>query len=76
MTSLDWANDGRGFFVGAGGLVGLLLFVDLDGRVDVLWKRETLYGVGPQRILISPDGRHLVMTGSTIENNAWMLENF
>ena len=76
MTSLDWANDGKGFFVGAGGLVGLLLFVDLDGRTDILWKRETLYGLGPRRGLTSPDGRHLAISGWTVDNNAWMLENF
>ena len=45
MTSLDWAIDGKGFFVGSTTPGGMLLFVDLDGHTDVLWKRETLWGL-------------------------------
>jgi hypothetical protein len=73
MTSLDWAIDGKGFYVGSSD--GVLFFVDLDGHTEVLWKKETLWGAGP-RGLPSPDGRHLAMLGWTIDSNIWMLENF
>jgi hypothetical protein len=73
MQSLDWAIDGSGFFVGT--TVGELLFVDMQGHTDLLWKRETVWGLGP-RGLPSPDGRHLAMSGWTIDSNVWMLENF
>jgi serine/threonine protein kinase/DNA-binding winged helix-turn-helix (wHTH) protein len=75
LTSLDWAIDGRGFFVGKGTLGGVLLFVDMGGHTDVLWKRETLWGLG-LRGLPSPDGLHLAMLGWTEDSNVWMLENF
>ncbi len=75
MTSLDWATDGRGFFVGSGPPGGVLLFVDMNGHTEVLWKRETLWDFGP-RGLPSPDGRHLAILGWTMDSNIWMLENF
>ncbi len=75
MSSLDWATDGKGFFVGSCTPVGVLLFVDMDGGTEVLWKRETLFGVGPRGIP-SPDGSHLAMLGWTTDSNVWMLENF
>lgn len=54
MTSLDWAIDGRGFFVGSSRQWSVVLFfVDMDGRTDVLWKRETLYGAGPRAPTLS-----------------------
>jgi hypothetical protein len=73
MTSLTWAIDGKGFYIGSSD--GALLFVDLDGRADILWKRETLWGFGPAG-LPSRDGRHLAMSARTIDSNVWMLENF
>jgi len=75
MTSLDWAVDGRGFFVGRWALGGALFFVDFSGRTDELWKGAPLYGSGPRGIP-SPDGRYLALLGWTAENNVWMLENF
>ena len=71
--SLVWAADGRGFYIGSGD--GALLFVDLDGRAEVLWKRETLWGFMPWGVP-SRDGRHLAISAMTIESNVWMLENF
>ena len=75
MTSLDWAIDGKGFFVGGTTPGGVLLFVDMNGQADVLWKRETLWDNG-LRGLPSPDGRHVAMLGWTMNSNVWMLENF
>jgi hypothetical protein len=74
MTSLAWAIDGKGFYVGSG-TPGEVLFVDMDGHTDVLWKREAFWGLGPGG-LPSPNGRHLAMLGWTIDSNVWMLENF
>ena len=73
VKSLAWANDGRGFYIGSSD--GALLFVDMDGRADILWKRETLWGWGHAGIP-SPDGHHLAMSGWTMNSNVWMLENF
>ena len=74
MMSLAWANDGRGFFVGSSD--GALLFVDMDGRADVLWKGErAFFGLGP-RGLPSPDGRRVAMLSWTLDSNVWMIENF
>jgi Tol biopolymer transport system component len=77
MKSLDWAIEGKGFFVGAiGPMVGVLFFVDLDGRTEILWKRATDWSGAYPRGLPSPDGRHLAVLGWTLYSNVSMLENF
>jgi Tol biopolymer transport system component len=76
MSSLDWASDGKGFFVGTNTPGGMLLFVDLDGQTEVLWKTATLWGLFGPRGLPSPDGLHLAMFGTNIGTNVWLLENF
>ncbi len=76
MSSLRWANDGKGFLVGTTTPGGMLLFVDLDGHTEVLWKTATLWGLAGPRGLPSPDGSHLAMQGWAIDNNIWKLENF
>jgi Tol biopolymer transport system component len=73
MTSLAWANDGKGFYIGSSD--GALLFVDMDGNADILWRRETLWDYGPGA-LPSRDGHHLAVAAWTIDSNVWMLENF
>jgi serine/threonine protein kinase/Tol biopolymer transport system component len=75
MSSLDWAIDGSGFFVGSCAPEALLLFVDMEGRTDILWKTEKAWEQGP-RGLPSPDGHHLAMRSWTDDGNIWMLENF
>jgi Tol biopolymer transport system component len=75
MTSLAWANDGRGFYVATFPPSSALFFVDVDGSAEILWKKETLVGF-TWRSLPSPDGRHLAMTGWSADSNVWMLENF
>jgi hypothetical protein len=75
MTSLDWTIDGSGFFVGSCAPEAVLLFVDMDGRTDILWKTERVWEKGP-RGLPSPDGHHLAMRSWTNEGNIWMLEDF
>ena len=75
MTSLDWAIDGRGFYVGSCTPAGALLFVDFSGQTDELWKSVAVWGLGPRGIP-SPDGRYLALLGWATDNNVWMLENF
>lgn len=73
LWDLRWAADGKALFVGT--TRGELLYVDMEGRAEVLWQqrvssRPAIFGVP------SPDGRHLAMLGGTAENNVWMLEGF
>ena len=76
MTSLDWATDGRGFYVGGCKPArAMIFFVDFSGRTEELWESVTIYGLGPRGIP-SPDGRYLAMQAWAIDNNVWMLEDF
>jgi len=75
MGGLAWANDGKGFFVGGYTQDALLLFVDMEGAADVLWKRAVIFLWRPACIP-SPDGRHLAILSHTIDSNVWLLENF
>ena len=75
MRSLDWAIDDSGFFVGSCAPEPALLFVDMDGRTNILWKGERVWEEGP-RAMPSPDGRHLALRILTNDANIWMLENF
>jgi hypothetical protein len=75
MTSLDWTIDGSGFFVGTCAPEAELLFVDMDGEAEILWKTERVWDLG-SRGLPSPDGRYLAMRSWTYDANIWMLENF
>jgi Tol biopolymer transport system component len=74
LESLDWAADGKGFFVAAGVHGGMvLLHVDLQGNAKVLQKNE---GIAAAFARPSPDGRHLAIQAFGIEGNIWTLENF
>lgn len=72
MALLDWAADGKGFLIES--FPGLLLFVDMDGRTDILWKSEAYPNDAPWGVP-SPNGRHLAMLGWSVDNDIWMLEN-
>ena len=75
LFRLVWAADGRGLFASAGGLETTLLYVDLEGRAQVIWhQRFRLIGwtIG----VPSPNGRYLAVSGQAIDNNLWLLENF
>ena len=72
---LDWAPDGRAFYVGSGSPQGeTLLYADLKGNAKVLWQFKgagfAIAGVP------SPDGRYVAMLGSPMNSNLWMLEGF
>jgi hypothetical protein len=78
LMSLLWAADGKGLLVGVGGYSvsnPTLLYVDLEGRAEVLWQQTTAILWGTWGVP-SPDGRHLALVGYGADNNVWMLENF
>jgi Tol biopolymer transport system component len=79
INSLRWAADSQSVFL-SGFRVGFnqLLHVDLNGKVQPLWKQP--YGQDSIRAPIpgiaSPDGRHLAIGGLSGDANVWMIENF
>ena len=75
VSGLDWAPDGKGFYVGSSTLQArTLLYVDLNGNAWVLWQYKgeggEIWGVP------SPDGRYLAILGEAVNSNVWMLEGF
>jgi Tol biopolymer transport system component len=78
-NGLFWVADGKGL-VASGSPTSQsgskLLYVDLEGRPEVIWQ-QTLPGAnGPYLGPPSPDGRHLALLGYVGTGNVWMLENF
>jgi DNA-binding winged helix-turn-helix (wHTH) protein/Tol biopolymer transport system component len=74
LESLDWAADGKGFFVAIGNHEGeVLLHVDLRGDAQLLRKSQ---GASASFARPSPDGRHLLIQDRRIDGNIWTLENF
>jgi serine/threonine protein kinase/WD40 repeat protein len=68
-----WMPDGKGLIVTSYDDGAVLLHVDLQASVHVLWKCEsaqTCFGVP------SPDGHHLGIYQTRLTSNMWMLENF
>ncbi len=75
LAGLDWATDGKGFYVGSVSPQGrTLLYVDLKGNARVLWQLKG--AAGQIWGLPSPDGRYLAILGSAVSSNVWMLEGF
>ena len=76
FRSVRWAPNGKGLFVGAFQWQRQkVLFVDLQGRANVIWQQgypgsANIVGIP------SPDGRHLALLSFTTDNNVWMLENY
>jgi hypothetical protein len=77
LWRLFWAADGRGVFVSAAGGEGAtLLYVDLEGRGQIIWQQR-FPGVNFEaRGIPSPNGRYLAVLAYTVDSNVWMLENF
>jgi hypothetical protein len=87
LFSLNWAADGKGWYVAnqmgpdavagavaAGSCQGCsFLYVDLEGRATVL---ESPDSSQPPWGVPSPDGRHLAFENRTEGANAWLIENF
>jgi DNA-binding winged helix-turn-helix (wHTH) protein/Tol biopolymer transport system component len=74
FQSMEWAADGKGWFVASrSAAANTLLFVDPQGHAYPL--RQTAGGYDTYAIP-SPDGHHLAFLEYTTANNAWMIENF
>ena len=74
FQSIEWAADGKGWFVASrSAAANTLLFVDQQGRAYPL--RQTAGGYDTYAIP-SPDGHHLAFLEYTTANNAWLIENF
>jgi DNA-binding winged helix-turn-helix (wHTH) protein/Tol biopolymer transport system component len=77
LTKPFWAADGKGLFVSAGaGLGATLLYVDLQGRGQVIWRQRFSIFNYPARGIPSPDGRYLALLAFSTDCNVWLLENF
>jgi Tol biopolymer transport system component len=75
LVWLSWAADGKSLFVYSGNRQErALLHVDLQGNAHFLWQNPGAYGEAAA--VPSPDGRHLAMSGRTLNSNMWMIENF
>jgi serine/threonine protein kinase/Tol biopolymer transport system component len=77
LWRLFWAADGRGLFVSAaGGQGATLLYVDLEGRGQVIWQQR-FPGVNFEaRGIPSPDGRYLAVLAYATDSDVWLLGNF
>jgi len=74
FQSMEWAADGKGWFVASrSAAANTLLFVDPQGNAYPL--RQTAGGYDIYAIP-SPDGHRLAFLEYTTTNNAWMIENF
>ncbi|MBV8115286.1 MAG: protein kinase [Silvibacterium sp.] len=74
FNSVDWAGDGKSFFVSSQSPSGTtLLHVDPEGHAIPLW-----YQPGGRRTyaIAAPNGRELAIAGMTSSSNVWMIENF
>jgi hypothetical protein len=71
---VDWAADGKGFFIGnkvPGGTA--LLYADLQGNTRTIWTQP--HGLRSSGVP-SADGRHLAMLGWVARSGLWMIEDF
>jgi DNA-binding winged helix-turn-helix (wHTH) protein/Tol biopolymer transport system component len=74
FQSIQWAADGKGWFVASrSAAANTLLFVDPQGHSYPL--RQTAGGYDTYAIP-SPDGHRLAFLEYTTTNNAWIIENF
>ena len=72
---LSWAADGKSLYVYSGNRQERsLLHVDLRGNAHFLWQNPGAYGEAAAKP--SPDGRHLAISGRTLNSNMWTIENF
>jgi len=74
FNSVDWAADGKTFFVSSQSPTSsTLLHVDLEGHAIPLWDQQ---GGWRTWAIAAPNGRELAIAGMTSSSNAWMIENF
>jgi hypothetical protein len=75
FTSLDWAADGKGFFVCSNptGRLSTLLYVDLMGNAHSLWQVKNFHATWA---IPSHHGKYVAIPAPTVGSNVWMVENF
>jgi eukaryotic-like serine/threonine-protein kinase len=76
FTSLDWAADGKGFFLSSNptGRLSTLLYVDLMGNAHLLWQAKS-FQVSTWAIP-SHNGKYVAIPAPTVVSNVWMVDNF
>lgn len=73
ISGVAWLSDGRGLLITTTHARGSSLFyVGVEGKVRELWKGGTQISFP----LSSPDQKQLAFSLSTLDSNAWMVENF
>jgi Tol biopolymer transport system component len=73
ISDVAWLPDGRGLLITTTHARGSSLFyIGLQGEVRELWKAATQISFP----VPSPDQKHLAFALSTLDSNAWMVENF
>ena len=76
LEGLSWDVDGKGVISSSSAQRSkFLLYIDLHGRARVLWQQSGRVGTR-LRGLPSPDGRHMAISATVLNRNAWMMENF
>ena len=74
IVNLAWTSDGKALLASVGSASGFSLTrVELDGRTHILLDRGV---AGFDNLVPSPNGRYLAFSQRTLDNNAWLLENF
>jgi eukaryotic-like serine/threonine-protein kinase len=75
LSSIDWAADGKGFFISSNpaGHLSTLLYVDLAGNAHPLWKVKNFQSTWA---IPSHNGKYVAISAPTTACNAWMVENF
>jgi serine/threonine protein kinase len=75
FMSVDWAADGKGFFVSSNptGRLATLLYVDLTGNATALQKVKNF---SASWAIPSHNGKYVAIPAPTTECNVWMVENF
>ena len=78
--ALEWAADGKGFFVTNPTAKGTALsYLDLYGNTHLVWEEANLYmarGFQTLWAIPSRDGRHIAINDIVASSNVWVLENF
>jgi len=74
FMSIDWAADGKGFFVSSNptGRLSTLLYVDLAGNGTPLWQVKNFQATWA---IPSHNGKYVAIPAPTTECNVWMVEN-
>jgi len=75
FMSIDWAADGKGFFISSNptGRLSTLLYVDLAGNATSLWQVKNFQATWA---IPSHNGKYVAIPAPTTECNVWMVENF